>query len=177
MSELETNVLQLTVLTPAMAEELLEFELLNRAFFEERINARPPEFYSKAGVDSAIQAAMHQARQDQGYQYLIRVAGELVGRVNLSQVRRQHFHSASLGYRIGERFNGRGYAKQAVSLALQKGFDVHELQRIEACARPENQASIHVLLANGFVQYGHSKRSFELHGQWFDTVHFECHRS
>ena len=176
MSEFDTNALQLTVLTPAMAEDLLEFELLNRAFFEERINARPPEFYSKAGVDSAIQAAMHQARQDQGYQYLIRVAGELVGRVNLSQVRRQHFHSASLGYRIGERFNGRGFAKQAVSLALGKAFETHELQRIEACARPENQASIHVLLANGFVQYGHSKRSFELHGQWFDTVHFERHR-
>ncbi len=177
MSESDTHLLQLTVVSPSMAEELLEFEVRNRAFFEERINARPPEFYSRSGVDSAIQAAVHQARQDQGYQYLIRVAGELVGRVNLSQVRRQHFHSASLGYRIGERFNGRGYAKQAVSLALKKAFETHDLHRIEACARPENQASIHVLLANGFVQYGLSKRSFELHGQWFDTVHFERHRN
>lgn len=176
MSESTTNFLLLSVVTPAMAEELLEFELLNRAFFEERINARPSEFYSRAGVESAIQTAMHQARQDQAYQYLIRVEGELVGRVNLSQVRRQHFHSANLGYRIGERFNGKGYAKQAVSLALQKAFETHELQRVEACARPENQASVHVLLANGFVQYGYSKRSFELHGQWFDTVHFERHR-
>lgn len=176
MSEIDHHALQLMVVMPAVADELLEFELRNRAFFEARINARPAEFYSRAGVDSAIQAAMHQARQDQAYQYLIRVDGDLVGRVNFSQVRRQHFHSASLGYRIGECFNGKGYAKQAVKLALQKAFETHELQRIEACARPENQASIHVLLANGFTQFGHSKRSFELHGQWFDTVHFERHR-
>ncbi len=177
MSDTKKSSLQLTLVLPAVADELLEFELANRAFFEGRINARPPEYYSRAGVDSAIQAAMHQARQDQGYQYLIRVEGELVGRVNFSQVRRQHFFSATLGYRIGERFNGKGYAKQAVKLALQKAFETHQLQRIEACAGPENLASIHVLLANGFVQYGHSKRSFELHGQWFDTVHFERHRS
>jgi len=168
--------LRLSVVSPANALELFEFEMRNRTFFENRINARPPEFYTQAGVDSAIQVALHQARQDLAYQYLIWCGEELVGRVNLTQVRRQHFHSAVLGYRIGEEFNGRGFAKQAVRMALQKAFETHHLQRVEACARPENIASIKVMLANGFVQYGHSKRSFELHGEWFDTVHFEVHK-
>ena len=170
-------MLRLSVVSPANAHELLAFELENRAFFEGRINARPPEYYSSAGIDSAIQAALHQARQDLAYQYLIWLGEDLVGRVNLTQVRRQHFHSAVLGYRIGESYNGRGFAKQAVRMALQKAFEVHQLLRVEACARPENVASIKVMLANGFVQYGHSKRSFELHGQWFDTVHFEVHKT
>ncbi|WMW80585.1 GNAT family protein [Undibacterium cyanobacteriorum] len=169
--------LRLSVVSLANAPELLEFELANRTFFEQRINARPPEFYSEAGVASAIQAALHQARQDLAYQYLIWYGEDLVGRVNLTQVRRQHFHSAALGYRIGEVYNGRGFAKQAVQLALRKAFEVHQLLRVEACARPENLASIKVMLANGFVQYGHSKRSFELHGEWFDTVHFEVHKT
>lgn len=168
--------MRLGVLSLTNAHQLLDFEVANRAFFERRINARPPEYYSQAGVESAIHAAIHQARQDLAYQYLIWYGDDLVGRVNLTQVRRQHFHSAVLGYRIGEAFNGRGFAKQAVQMALQKAFEVHQLLRVEACARPENVASIKVMLANGFVQYGHSKRSFELHGEWFDTLHFEVHK-
>jgi ribosomal-protein-alanine N-acetyltransferase len=156
-------------------DELFDFEMDNRAFFESRINARAPEFYSKEGVRHSIAAAMQQAKMDHAFQYLIHVEDELVGRVNLTQVRRQHFHSASLGYRIGEKFNGCGYAKQAVSLALTKAFESHHLLRVEACASPQNIASIHVLQANGFNQFGHAKRSFELHGVWHDTLHFEVH--
>lgn len=164
--------------TVEIAAELLRFEQENRKFFEARINARPATFYSLAAVREALELAECEAREDKGYQYLIRSEGrELIGRVNLSRVRRAHFHSAELGYRVGQAAGGKGYASEAVRQAVEKAFGELDLMRVEANSRAENEASVRVLQRNGFVQYGHSRRSFELGGVWYDRLHFEKHRS
>ena len=155
----------------ADVDALLAFELANRAFFESTINARPP-WNSRRAVALAIE----EAEKDRGYQFLVKSgAGDIVGRVNLSNVRRPHFHSAVLGYRIGESAGGKGYASGAVRQVLDFAFGALGLLRIEADARAENLGSVRVLLRNGFVQFGHSRRSFELKGVWYDRLHFERH--
>ena len=106
-----------------VAEELLRFERDNRSFFEQHVNARPGNYYSLPGINSAIELAQREAREDRGYQYLIRSeTGNLLGRVNLRNVRRAHFHSAELGYRIGESACGMGYATEAVRHVLRYAF-------------------------------------------------------
>lgn len=167
--------LALSPVSIADLDELHEFEQRNRAFFEAWINARPNDYYSLDGVAQAIEAARRDAEQDRGYQFLLREDGVLAARVNLSQVRRAHFHSASLGYRVGEQHQGRGLAKAAVRLARQQAFVELALWRLEATSRAENPASIQVLTANGFVQFGHARRCFQLGEAWFDLLHFEAH--
>lgn len=160
--------------TPADAEALLAFELANRAYFESHINARPAAYYGLEGVQAAIAQAEREAAADQGFQYLVRDdTGALVGRVNLSRVRRAHFHAADVGYRVGEAHAGRGVATEALRLALAQAFGVHGLVRVEATARPENLGSVRVLARNGFNVYGRSTCSFALGGAWFDLLHFE----
>jgi ribosomal-protein-alanine N-acetyltransferase len=168
----------LSLRPPSAADisQLLDFELKNRRYFEEHINARLPGYYSEAGVARAIDDAMADAARDRGYQFLLCTeSGELVGRVNLSGIKREHFHSAVLGYRIAESAGGKGYASEAVRQLVEIAFGELGLFRIEADARVENVGSARVLLRNGFVQYGHSKRSFELAGIWYDRLHFERH--
>ena len=160
----------------ADAAALLAFELQHRAYFESWVNSRDPRFYSEQGVAAAIAAAEAAWAGDQAFQYLIVEDGRIVGRVNLTAVRRTHFHCADLGYRIGEHDGGRGVASRAVGLCLEQAFGTHGLGRIEAVARPENKGSIRVLERNGFRQFGRSRRSFELGGQWFDRLLFERHR-
>ena len=160
----------------ADAAALLQFELAHRAYFETWVNARDPAFYSADGVAAAIAAAEAAWADDQAFQYLIVEDGRIVGRVNLTAVRRAHFHCADLGYRIGEHDGGRGVASRAVALCLAQAFGTHGLGRVEAVARPENKGSIRVLERNGFRQFGRSRRSFELGGQWFDRLLFERHR-
>ena len=168
--------LQLVPATPDVADELLRFETVNRAFFESRINARPAAYYSPEGVRAALALAVREAAEDKGYQFLIRgEAGELVGRVNLIGVRRAHFHCADLGYRIGEAACGRGIASEAVHLVLAKAFGELRLLRLEAKASATNPGSVRVLERNGFQQFGRSLRSFELDGVWHDRLHFERH--
>jgi ribosomal-protein-alanine N-acetyltransferase len=137
------------------AADLLRFELAHRAYFERWINGRDPSFYSERGVASACRT---------------------MGRVNLTKVRRAHFQSADLGYRVGEHDGGRGVASTAVALCLEQAFGALGLLRLEAVARPENQGSVRVLERNGFRQFGHSRRSFQLGGEWFDRLLFERHR-
>ena len=158
------------------AAALLRFELEHRAYFERWVNARDSTFYSEQGVRAAIAAAEAAWAGDQAFQYLILDAERIVGRVNLTGVRRTHFQSADLGYRIGEHDGGRGVASRAVAFCLDQAFGTHGLRRVEAVARPENRGSVRVLERNGFVQFGHSRRSFELGGRWFDRLHFERHR-
>ena len=159
----------------ADAAALLRFELEHRAYFESWVNARDPGFYSEQGVVAAIAAAEAARAGDQAFQYLIVDDGRIVGRVNLTAVRRTHFQCAELGYRIGEHDGGRGIASRAVALCLAEAFGPLGLGRIEAVARPVNKGSIRVLERNGFKQFGHSRRSFELGGQWFDRLLFERH--
>ena len=160
----------------ADAAALLRFELAHRAYFESWVNARDPGFYSEQGVASAIAAAEAAWGNDRAFQYLVVEDGRIVGRVNLTAVRRAHYHCADLGYRIGEHDGGRGVASRAVALCLEQAFGTHGLGRIEAVARPENKGSIRVLERNGFRQFGRSRRSFELGGEWFDRLLFERHR-
>jgi ribosomal-protein-alanine N-acetyltransferase len=158
------------------AAALLRFELEHRAYFERWVNARDARFYSEQGVRAAISAAEVAWANDQAFQYLIVDDERIVGRVNLTAVKRAHFNCADLGYRVGEQDGGRGVASQAVALCLAEAFGAHGLWRVEAVARPENHASVRVLQRNGFQQFGHSRRSFELHDRWFDRLHFERHR-
>ncbi|MGV3683880.1 MAG: GNAT family N-acetyltransferase [Acidovorax sp.] len=166
----------LSLLPPSLDDvrELLSFEESNRQFFEQSINARPAGFYSEEGVAQAIELASKEADRDAGYQYLVRdPLGSIVGRVNLTRVRRAHFHSAELGYRIGQSAAGKGYASEAVRQVLDKAFGTLGLLRIEATCRPENEGSLKVLGRTGFSQFGRSRQSFELGGRWYDLLHFE----
>ena len=160
----------------ADAAALLRFELEHRAYFESWVNARDPKFYCEQGVADAIAAAEAARAAGTAFQYLIVEDERIVGRVNLTAIKRLHYHCAELGYRIGEHDGGRGIASRAVALCLDEAFGRHELRRIEAVARPVNKGSIRVLERNGFRQFGHSRASFELGGQWFDRLLFERHR-
>jgi ribosomal-protein-alanine N-acetyltransferase len=158
------------------AAELLAFESRNRAWFESMIRARDPRYYSLEGVAAAIADAVAGRAADREYPYLVLDGGRLVGRVNLRSVRRAHYHSAELGYRVDQREGGRGVASRAAALALDEAFGPLALWRVEAGARPENLASIRVLERNGFVRFGHSRRAMHLHGVWYDRVLYERHR-
>ena len=157
------------------AAALLRFELEHRAYFERWVNARDPAYYSEQGVATAIAFAESARAADQAFQYLIVEDDRILGRINLTAVRRAHYQCAELGYRIGEHDGGRGVASKAVARCVAQAFDVHALGRIEAVARPENKRSVRVLERNGFRQFGHSRRSFELGGRWYDRLLFERH--
>lgn len=166
---------RLQLLPPSSADlpALLAFELDNRAYFERWVTARAPSYYHQEAIAAAIEQAQRERQQDLAYQYLAKLDGQIIGRVNLTAVTRPYFNKATLGYRIGERFGGRGYATRVVALLLEEAFCALELWRVEATARPQNLASIAVMQRNGFHQYGHSEKAMRFQDAWSDLLYFE----
>lgn len=165
--------LQLLPPTSADLAGLLAFELENRAYFENWVTARAPSYYSQEAIAAAIEQAQRERQQDRAHQYLAKLDGQIIGRVNLTGVTRPYFNKAQLGYRIGERFGGRGYATRIVALLLEEAFGKLELWRLEATARPQNLGSIAVMQRNGFHQYGKSEQAMLFQDAWSDLLYFE----
>lgn len=156
-------------------EALRAFEFTHRDWFEARINARPPSFYAPGGLEKAVAQAVEQAHRGQAFQHLAFLEGQLAGRVNLTAISRAHHQSAELGYRVSPDVEGRGLATRMVAWALAEAFGPLGLRRVQARVRAGHAASLRVLEKNGFRAFGRSAASFELQGQWHDTVYLECH--
>lgn len=60
----------------------------------------------------------------------------------------------SLGYWFGERHHGKGYMKELAPVVLAAGFELLDLDVIEAAAQPGNAASIAVMKACGMLPIG-----------------------
>lgn len=58
------NDLTFNLITPEDAAELLEFETIERAWFEQHIEARPEHFCTPEGVAQHIMAALNNAMVD-----------------------------------------------------------------------------------------------------------------
>ena len=92
----------------------------------------------------------------------------IVGSINLSQIFRDGFNSAYMGYQMGAAFAGRGYMTEAIRLALSYAFNDLKLHRIEANIQPHNTASIALVKRAGFTNEGYSRRYLKICGRWRD---------
>lgn len=153
---------------------MLAFEIENRSFFEANVTSRPDSYYSLDGIKRSVEDATRDALDDNAYQHLVRDKSfKIVGRANLSRVRRSHFHCADIGYRIAKSECGKGYASEAVRLLVAKAFGELNLVRVEANARSTNPESCRVLERSQFKPFGRSAKSFELGGVWHDVIHWD----
>lgn len=146
------------------ADEVLQFELENRDFFERSIAGFGNDYYNLESTTSNLAERAKAWEDDSSYHYLVRKDKELVGRVGLFSVQRGPAQKAEIGYRIAERHSGEGYAKGAVALVTREAFGTHGLHRLEGVTSATNLASQLVLLKNGFTFWGRSRRSYLLNG-------------
>jgi ribosomal-protein-alanine N-acetyltransferase len=143
-----TPALQLLRLDHAPA--LLAFERENRAYFAASIPDRGDEFFAEFDT----RYAQLLARQAAGTDYLhvlVTERGEVVGRVNLTDVANG---SAELGYRIARKAAGQGLATAAVRTVRELAATAYGLTKLRARATLDNPASRTVLEHNGFVAVG-----------------------
>ena len=99
--------------------------------------------------------------------------GEVVGRINLNNIVRGPFQSASMGYWLDEQATGRGLATMAAGELVALAFGNLELHRVEAGTLPTNLASQAVLLRNGFEQFGYAPRYLSIAGVYSDHLLFQ----
>lgn len=98
----------------------------------------------------------------------VRQPGEIAGVINLNDIIRGSFQSASLGYYAFVPFAGQGLMREGLQLMLEYAFQGLQLHRLEANIQPENTASLALVKHCGFTKEGFSKRYLKIGGDWRD---------
>ena len=155
-------------------DELFEFEIRNRAFFENMGFGRANNYYDKKQFELIQEEIIQEQAQGKHFMYLVKdKIGVIVGRVNLIDVVRSNLNKAEIGYRMGAAYQSKGYGTKAVSLAIEQAKKVHQLERLEAGTSPYNIGSQIVLIKNGFQFKDRKKQSIYHNGRWEDSILFE----
>ena len=97
---------------------------------------------------------------------------ELIGAINLSNIRRGAEQSASTGYWIGEKYARYGYMSEAMQLMLDFAYHELNLHRVEAACLPRNLPSQGLLKKTGFAQEGYAKDYIQIADRWEDHLLF-----
>jgi ribosomal-protein-alanine N-acetyltransferase len=80
---------------------------------------------------------------------------------------------AELGYVLNkDEHKRKGYMSEAVSTMLEYGFKEMNLNRVEACIGPENEASLAVVKKFGFTQEGYLRKHYVVGGETHDSLIF-----
>ncbi len=103
-----------------------------------------------------------------GHLVIQRSSGGIVGVININDVIRGAFQSASLGYYAFAPYAGQGLMHEGMLLVLKHAFGKLKLHRLEANIQPENRASIALAQKCGFVREGISRRLLKVRGRWRD---------
>jgi [ribosomal protein S5]-alanine N-acetyltransferase len=129
-------------------------------------------------AESALARALEGYREQSEVRFGIELAetGLLIGTVNLHHFFPQN-RRCELGYALGSPHWGKGYATEALEVALDYGFHELRLNRVEADIDPRNGASAAVLERLGFRKEGYMPERWFVHGQMADTVNYGLLRS
>ena len=177
-STLTGDRLYLRPLEPRDADALLRLVSENREFFASREPARSEEYFSLAGQLERIEAVAQMEADGGGVDFgiFLRTGDELVGHLGIFGVTRGGFQEARIGYMLAERHSGRGYATEAVNLAVGYAFRELDLHRLESGVQLDNPASARVLAKAGFREEGIALRWVYLADGWADCRRFALTR-
>ncbi len=164
----------LRLLALADAPALLRLYMQNQAFFAPFDPFRPAHFFTLDATRRGIENAEEAARQDHSYSFgiFLTARDELIGRITLSNLIRGVFQNADLGYKLAQKYNGRGYMTQAVQRTVGFAFRDLRLHRVAAATLLDNAGSQRVLQKVGFRREGLAHRYLLINGRWQDHYLF-----
>lgn len=81
-----------------------------------------------------------------------------------------------IGYILHPNMWRRGLATEALTAAIARVFDRHQISAINADIDPRNTASIRLLTKLGFNEIGRAGRTWHIGDEWCDSVYFTLPR-
>lgn len=126
--------------------------------------------YSLPDAAAWIEHSVNARREGTEYSFgVFTQSGELIGCVGLTNCCLAE-GTAELGYWIGERFRGRGYAQSAARHALSFGFKQARLASVDVAILPANHASIRVVERLGAGLAGRAPNRISFQGRMCDAL-------
>ncbi len=156
------------------ASALAELLVANRDFLAPWEPVRPDDYFTVDGQRAVVTAALDRHARGMTLPHaILDEAGQVVGRITLSEITLGPLQSGSLGYWVDSAANGRGLATAAVREMVRLAFDELGLHRVEASTLLHNNGSRRVLERNGFVRYGVAPQYLNIAGSWQDHALYQ----
>ncbi|NJN64261.1 MAG: GNAT family N-acetyltransferase [Acidobacteria bacterium] len=132
--------------------------------------SRPP-LASLADADALLHEIHEGFRTRSFLQWGIEIDDQdgIAGTCTLFRIERAH-RRAEIGFALGRRHWGRGFASEAAARAVGFAFESLGLHRIEADADPRNARSLRLLEGLGFVREGILRERYHVNGEIQDAV-------
>ncbi len=106
---------------------------------------------------------------DQGEDFVVEHRGRVIGKAGL-------YRFPEVGFILHPDAWGQGFAAEALEPVLQRAFDLHGLERVEADVDPRNQASLGLLAKLGFREIGRRSGTWLIGKRWCDSVDLRLSR-
>ena len=176
LPELETERLIVRLARPGMQAAIARFLEENFAGHLDRWSPpTAPGFFTEEFWAERLVLAVDEYHADRAVRFVLqprgaRLAGEVIGTCNYTNIVRGAFHACNLGYQIGRAHEGRGLMAEALRAANHFMFATLRLHRIMANFRPENERSRRLLERLGFAEEGMARNYLFIDGAWRDHV-------
>lgn len=170
----KTNRLFLVQPNSSMAEEIVDFYMRNKDFFKEFDPQRPEVFYKVNTHKNIIKKELEDVKQKRMLKfwiYKIEDKNRIIGMINFSNIVLGSFLSSTVGYKLDELEQHKGYMTEALKAAVIIVFKELKLHRVEANIMPHNKPSLELAKRLGFEYEGLAKKYLKINGKWEDHVH------
>jgi [ribosomal protein S5]-alanine N-acetyltransferase len=168
-----TDDVTLRELSKDDAAALAHAYLRNREHLAPWDPERPEAFYTEEWHKERLWAQVLENSAGRALQTVFVAGGEIVGRLNLTDIVHGAFESGQVGYWLDARFTGRGLMTGAIEALAAHARDTLGLHRLQAATLPHNEASQAVLTRVDFERIGFAPRYLRIAGQWQDHVLFQ----
>lgn len=139
----------------------------------------PDDDLTPRGYQRRLAQYRKDARDGRSLPYFIFAtqSDQLLGGINLSNIRRGVCQSGSVGYWMGQKHAGKGLMYEAMAMLLPHLFGHNALHRVEAACLPHNRRSIALLQRLGFQHEGLARQYLCINGRWEDHLLFAALKS
>jgi ribosomal-protein-alanine N-acetyltransferase len=86
------------------------------------------------------------------------------------------FRLPEIGFILAREHWRKGLAHEALAAILDHTFEARGLEAAEADVDPRNEASLGLLKKLGFVETGRAERTYQIAGEWVDSVYLRLAR-
>ena len=168
--ELEIENILIRIPRFADASKILDFYVQNEEFLAPFDPPKPENFHTLEFSKEIVQNYQNNwvARTQLRFILICKSSLKMAGMISFTGMERGPFQSCRLGYKLGERFTGKGIMTNSLKNSIEYLFNELNFHRIEASYLRENAPSRKVLERSGFVTEGIAKDYLFINGKWRD---------
>nr|WP_138206446.1 GNAT family protein [Haloimpatiens lingqiaonensis] len=170
--KLKGEKIELKVLTPEDAEDVLDYYIRNREHLMPFEPSRDESFYSLQYQKRSLIESYKNYLNGIEIEFGVYEEQKFIGIIKVSNIIYGVFKNAFVGYSMDEKHQGKGYMKDALRLVVNYCFEEMGLHRLEASTLVDNEKSQSVLKACGFKELGLNENYLFINGKWRDHISF-----